>query len=236
MIDRDLNYGRHHIERFIRDAGPVGIALDLGAGHGTDLALARKCWPGAQLHAVEFWPPYVAEMVNQGIEVHSLNIERDPLPFLDGSVDVVLANQILEHTKELYWIFHEVSRVLKPGGSFIIGVPNLASLHNRLLLLLGRQPTPIRSASAHVRGFTESDLRDFVASCFPGGYTVLGRGGANFYPFPSSVAQLLARVLPSMAWGLFLRFVKSADYGAQFIEYPIRERLETNFYLGPSGY
>lgn len=63
-----------------------------------------------------------------------LNIERDPLPFADESVDIFMANQVLEHCKEIFWIFSEVSRCLKPGGCFIIGVPNLAALHNRLLL------------------------------------------------------------------------------------------------------
>ena len=53
----------------------------------------------------------------------------------------MIANQILEHTKEVFWIWHEIARVLAPQGQLILGVPNLASAHNRLLLLLGRQPT-----------------------------------------------------------------------------------------------
>jgi hypothetical protein len=35
-----------------------------------------------------------------------------------------------------------------------------------------------------------------------------------------------------MAWGIFLELEKVAPYGGQFLEYPVRERLETNFYLG----
>jgi hypothetical protein len=83
--------------------------------------------------------------------------------------------------KELFWIAHQVSRVLRVGGSFVIGVPNLASLHNRVLLALGRQPTSIRSASAHVRGFTKPDLAAFLGDCFPGGYRLDGLAGGNFY-------------------------------------------------------
>jgi SAM-dependent methyltransferase len=105
-------------------------------------------------------------------------------PFDDGSFDIIIANQILEHTIELFWIFHEITRVLKKGGGkLIIGVPNLASLHNRFLLSIGRQPTSIKSASAHIRGFTKPDMVCFVNTCWPGGYKLVKWGGSNFYPF-----------------------------------------------------
>jgi hypothetical protein len=47
-----------------------------------------------------------------------------------------------------------VSPVLRGRGSLIVGVPDLASMHGRILLACGHQPTQIRSASAHVHGFT----------------------------------------------------------------------------------
>jgi hypothetical protein len=53
----------------------------------------------------------------KGIIVHPLNIKRDMLPYDSGQIDAVIANQILEHTKELFWIFHEVTRVLARGAS-----------------------------------------------------------------------------------------------------------------------
>ena len=51
------------------------------------------------------------ELKSLGVSVFALHIERDALPFEDGSVDIVIANQILEHTKEFFWIFHQVSKV-----------------------------------------------------------------------------------------------------------------------------
>lgn len=143
MIDRTLNYGRHHIANFLRQASASpSLIVDLGAGHGADLATAESVHPSACLAGVESWPPYVEALSAKGITVYSLNIERDPFPFTDKSVDVVIANQVLEHCKEVFWIFSEVSRILKPGGCFIVGVPNLAALHNRFLLALGYQPSP----------------------------------------------------------------------------------------------
>ena len=232
MIDRSLNYGRHWIERFLRKLGPIAGAVDLGAGRGTDLAMVRRVAPDCALHAVECWPPYVEELSAQGVAVHPLNIEKDALPFPSRSVDVVIANQVLEHTKELFWIFHETTRVLRKGGAFLVGVPNLASLHNRFLLAIGRQPTSIKSASAHVRGFTKPDLLDFIETCFPHGYDLRGFGGSNFYPFPPAVARPLARLFPTMAWGMFFMLEKRGEYTDEFIRYPTTHPLETNYFLG----
>lgn len=233
MIDRSLNYGRHHIRRFLRQAGPAATIVDLGAGQGADLAAARAVFPQAALHGVESWAPYVQELSTQGVTVAQLNIERDPLPFADESVDIFIANQVLEHCKEIFWIFSEVSRTLRPGGCLIIGVPNLAALHNRLLLACGRQPSPIKSASAHIRGFTRHDLEHFLTSCWPGGYKLEGFGGANFYPFPPVLARPLAALLPNLAWGIFFLLRKAKPYHGEFQRFPPEQGLESNFYLGP---
>lgn len=232
MIDRSLNYGRHIVDKFLSQVDCAQVVLDLGAGHGDDLSLARRRFPSARLNAVECHPPYQAELKTRGIDVFALNIEGDQFPFEDVSVDVVIANQILEHTKELFWIFHEVSRVLTVGGHLIVGVPNLAALHNRVLLAAGKQPSPIKNNSAHVRGFTKPDMLRFVESCFPGGYRLQGFGGSNFYPFSPGLAKVLAAALPTMAWGIFFLFQKQKAYQTEFVDFPVRNRLETNFYTG----
>lgn len=233
MIDRSLNYGRPVVRRFLDRARPFSRVLDIGAGTGADLLAARAIEPTAELHAIEVFPPNVEALRNEGVYVTGLDLERDRLPFDEHTVDVVIANQILEHAKEIFWIFHEISRVLRLGGALIIGVPNLAALHNRILLAVGRQPSVINTASAHVRGFTRHDLVRFLNEVFPGGYEVRDHAGANFYPFPAMVAKPLARVLPGLAWGLFLRLEKRRAAGRAFLDFPAAHRLETNFYTGP---
>lgn len=232
MIDRSLNYGRHHVRDFLTTSRGYRTVIDLGAGQGDDLLLARQIEPSAQTHAVEVYPEYAARLAAKGIQVHPLNIERDRLPFPDGSLDVVMANQVLEHVKELFWIFHEISRVLPVGGKLILGIPNLAALHNRILLAFGRQPSPLKNNSAHIRGYTKMDLIRFLDSCFPGGYRMVKFGGSNFYPFPPVLARPLAGLFPNMAWSIFFLFEKQREYGREFLEFPRNERLETNFYVG----
>jgi SAM-dependent methyltransferase len=239
MIDRSLNYGRHHMERFLKAALPAGQAgaphwkvLDIGAGHGDDLLMARSVVPSAELIGIEPYLPYVQELQSKGIHVHSLNIEHDRFPFADGELDIVMANQIMEHTKEVFWILDQVTRSIKVGGHLLIGVPNLASLHNRILLALGMQPSPLKNNSAHVRGFTKGDMVRLLNTGFPGGYTLKGFGGSNFYPFPPPLARPLAAALPSMAWGIFFDFQKAQPYTGSYLKYPIEQQLETNFYVG----
>ncbi len=232
MIDRSLNYGRHNIKAFAKKLPKCESVLDLGAGYGADLAIAKCVWENTKLFAIEAYEPYIKKLCEQNVDVYPLDIEREVAPFDDASIDLIIANQILEHCKEIFWILHEVTRMLPIGGHLIIGVPNLASLHNRMLLLLGHQPSPIKSNSAHVRGFTKSDILSFLESCFPGGYALRGFSGSNFYPFPPLIAKPMAKFFPTMAWGIFFLLEKRRPYEGEFLHYPVSEQLETNFYLG----
>jgi SAM-dependent methyltransferase len=231
-IDRDLNYGRGAVEAYLRMKRGPRVILDLGAGQGDDLERARRVHPAAELHALECDPQKCRRLTARGFVVWQLDIERAQLPFASESVDVIIANQIFEHLKEIFWVFHEISRVLTMQGLLVLSAPNLASLHNRLLLLAGRQPTVLNLASAHVRGFTVPGLLHFLNTCFPGGYRMVARTGANFYPFPPAIAKPLARLLPGLAWGIVVALEKTRAYNDQFIRFVRQQQLETNFYVG----
>ena len=51
------------------------------------------------------------------------NIER--LPLADRSFDLVTANMVLEHVATPGGVFAEVSRVLRPGGRFVLHTPKV---------------------------------------------------------------------------------------------------------------
>ncbi|QNF34995.1 class I SAM-dependent methyltransferase [Adhaeribacter swui] len=233
MIDKQLNYGRHLIKKFISQAESNTSILDIGAGRGQDLLFAREINNKTELYAVENYPPYIKNLQDNAITVYNLDIERDKLPFDNESLDIIIVNQVLEHVKDVFWILHEITRVLKKGGHLIVGLPNLASFHNRLLLLLGEQPTIIQNNTAHVRGYTKSDFKKLLDSGFDSGYSLAHFGGSNFYPFPSLIAKPLAHLLPSMAWGIFMDWKKERPYlDNGFLKYPVEKQLETRFYLG----
>jgi SAM-dependent methyltransferase len=232
FVDHTETYGPRVIERFVRSLSAVESAVDLGAGLGRDLHIIRKAHPRSRLAAVEGGRQYAEGLRRLADEVHVLDIEHDALPFKTESLDLVISNQVLEHIKEVFWVFHEVSRSLRVGGRFLIGVPNVASLHNRVLLLFGIHPTQHKLCSAHVRPFSRRDTLRFLEACFPGGYVLEKFSGAQFYPFPVSLARPLARVFPTGAFSIFFLLRKVRAYRDEFATYPSRARLETNFWTG----
>ena len=233
-----LNYGRDIVRGWAADAaaqrsgGPVTV-LDIGLGGGTDLLGVKAALGGKGCFlGIESYAPNVENARKNGIEVADINIENTCFPYEDASIDIVMANQVLEHTKELFWIFAEVARILKPGGVFIVGVPNLASLHNRVALLTGRQPPSIKTLGPHVRGFTKEAMREFAQS---GDFFVLrAYAGSNFYPFPPAVARRLGRWLPGFAVGNFYRLERTAKTGS-FLDVLDREFFETPYFRGPDN-
>jgi len=165
-IDKQLNYGRSIILNYAKKIECQSV-LDLGAGQGIDLDIFKNQHPLIKSYVVENWGSNIEILEKNSHVVCGTDIEKERLPFDDNSIDCIILNQILEHTKDIFWIIHECTRVLMHSVSLIIGVPNLAALHNRVLLLLGKQPTCIQTNSAHVRGYTKGGMIDFM-NIFPG--------------------------------------------------------------------
>jgi SAM-dependent methyltransferase len=232
FTDQRESYGPHVVEELVRGLSGLRVVADLGAGSGRDLGIVRRLHPQAKLIAVEGGRQNANGLTAWADEVHEANIERDFLPLADGQADLIIANQVLEHTKEVFWIFHEVFRSLKVGGHFLFGVPNVCSMHNRVLMIVGRQPTQHKLCSAHVRPFSKNDTLAFLNACVPGGYQLAAFRGAQFYPFPVRLSRLLAGALPTFAFTIFFLIRKTAEYDGGFVTYPARAELETNFWTG----
>ena len=228
-VDKQLNYGRSMILNYAKQIECQSV-LDLGAGQGIDLDIFKNQHPLIKSYAVENWSSNIEILEKNGHVVCGTDIEKEKLPFDDNSIDCIILNQILEHTKDIFWIIHECTRVLRHSGSLIIGVPNLAALHNRALLLFGKQPACIQTNSAHVRGYTKGGMIDFM-NIFPG-YRLSDFSGSNFYPFSPFLAMPLSRILPTFSVSLFFRFTKVSEYNNQYIKYPIKEKLATNYFTG----
>jgi len=107
-----LNYGRdiirdwgatHAMECVTRD--PHIVAYDIGCGHGTDLINVinegdvRAANNGKliqwSLAGIESFPEYQKECKSLGIKTYSIDLERDEFPGKTGSVDILIANQVL---------------------------------------------------------------------------------------------------------------------------------------------
>ncbi|HEX3240782.1 MAG TPA: methyltransferase domain-containing protein [Solirubrobacterales bacterium] len=186
------------IERLLRPlaaAHPNATLLDVGCWDGELSARCGAALGAGRMLGVEVYEGPAAEAEARGLEVARVDLEAGRLPWPDNSVDVVVCNQVLEHLKNVWLPMTEMHRVLRVGGHAVLSVPNLASLHNRVLLGLGRQPTSIRVFGPHVRGYGFHEFREFVAR--DGAYEVESASSVGFYPLPTPWSAPLARLWPA---------------------------------------
>jgi SAM-dependent methyltransferase len=145
--------GAERVELFRRYVGGPGRrVLDLGCRDG---ALTREYAAGNEVVGVDADREALAEAGRLGIETHWADLDQ-PLPFDDGSFDVVVAGELLEHLRDPRAVLGEARRVLRPGGVFVASVPNAYRLKNRLRFLAGREPD---QDPTHLHMFSPDDVR-----------------------------------------------------------------------------
>lgn len=129
---KDSHYLRKLPEILPADrSGPVSM-LDLGAGHGRSLGLARQVlgadgviWRGVDIDDS-------SEHLSRPKDAPAVDIyDGTNLPYDDASFDVIWCKQVLEHVRYPDAVIGEVARVLKPGGLFIGSVSQLEPYHSR---------------------------------------------------------------------------------------------------------
>ncbi len=109
--------------------GPVSVALRK-LGYGVSALDIPEFHASERLRAL---------YARHAIPFAGLNLRLAPLPYEAESFDAVIFCEVMEH-----WNFNplpvlqDVNRVLKTGGYAYIGMPNQATIANRVKLLMGR--------------------------------------------------------------------------------------------------
>ena len=231
-----LQYGRDIIKdwsiEYLKNKDNIKI-LDIGLGEGNDLLNIKASLNNSkniEFYGVETYEPYLIKAREMGIEVFQVDIERERVPIDNNFFDIVIANQVLEHTKEWYFIIDEINRILKLNGILIIGVPNLASWHERLNLLFGRQPYNLDLLGPHIRGITHNNFISFIEN--GEGFKLIESKGSYIYGIFWSIKlnNLICKVFPKLCVSLFFKFKKIKNI--DFIKNLDKKFLETNFYKG----
>jgi methionine biosynthesis protein MetW len=137
--------------------------LDVGCGAGQSYAqlVSRRA---ASYVGVDVAPRAVEIARSSGLHADLID-DAASLPFEDGSFDVAICIEVMEHLFAPHLAAGEISRVLRPGGRLIVSAPNVAYWRLRLNMLLGIW-NPLGDALAveqpwrdpHIRFFTPATL------------------------------------------------------------------------------
>ena len=189
--DRAHRQARMLAEMLRGVSGPA-VIVDLGCGDGSALAVAAQRNPAHRFVGIDWSGDALRQARTLGLTVVRAGVAAD-LPVADGTADVVIMSELIEHLVDPDGAVAEARRVLRPGGSLLLSTPNLAAWYNRGLLALGIQPIfsevslrgvfgrPGRVVAGHLRLFTRRALTEFLTAS---GFRCVTVTGARYHDVP----------------------------------------------------
>jgi SAM-dependent methyltransferase len=159
LAEENYWFRRHEVvyQRLAGDcAGRDVLEAGCGEGYGADL-IADVSRSVIALDYDELTVAHVRARYPR-VDVHHGNLASLPLP--DGSVDVVVNFQVIEHLWNQPQFVAECARVLRPGGLLLMSTPN------RITFSPGLE-TPVNPF--HTRELNASELTELLVD---GGFTV----------------------------------------------------------------
>ena len=183
------------------------IVVDIGSAGG--LACAQLAAQGMRAIAADADLDALRAARRHAVGAVQLDA-TELLPFRSGSLDGILAGEILEHLYDPDRFLQECRRALRPNGVLVVTTPNLAALQDRIGFIIGRSPRHVdchhEYRRLHIRQFTKESLVKAVSLA---GLVPLDTT-ANFVVWRTSGRRVSSRMLARFLPGLGATLVISA--------------------------
>jgi SAM-dependent methyltransferase len=153
---------------------PGARVLDIGCRDG---GLRRFLPSGVRYQGIDITPEFA------GPDIMIRDISQG-IPFPEASIDCVFCIEVLEHVPNPYGTLSEIHRVLSPGGTLILSVPNPYHF-KELIWNLFRIP----DRQGHIYGWTRQTMTKLGEM---NGFRLEATGGTYLHP-PIPIFPLLAR-------------------------------------------
>lgn len=111
---------------FVAGVPGGGTLLDLGSYDGETLRHIAELRPDLRLRAVDI--AGVPSAYPAGCEFQRADLERERLPWPDGSMAAITCMHLVEHLQDAGFLVREVRRLLAPGGRVYFETPHPKTL------------------------------------------------------------------------------------------------------------
>jgi SAM-dependent methyltransferase/glycosyltransferase involved in cell wall biosynthesis len=170
------------LARWIAALAQAGRSLlDVGCGDGSRYA-RELIQAGVELHGVDVSPAAAEAAKKHGVKAVCASLS-ERLPFDSGSFDDAICLEVLQHLFDPEAAVREIFRVLRPGGRFLVTVPNVVNWKSRLVMLtsgqvrMGGSPLSVPPwRDPHIRWFSSATLRRLVQTV---GFEPCGQSGLS---------------------------------------------------------
>lgn len=140
--------------------------LDIGCGDGY---IASQFVNKFKTYGLDISEKALAKAKAKRIITKQLDANKIEIPFKDGFFDNISCLDVLEHLIDPIAFTKEIYRILKKGGTFIVCVPNILNIINRIHFLFGNFVDVMDVAhknnelfSEHIKMFSKDKLEKLL--------------------------------------------------------------------------
>ena len=195
------NIERQEIRRLrqtiVTEVPPKGWILDVGCGGAW---LAKQLVPkGRRVISMDISDINPIKALRQTPATNHAAVVADvyALPFSPGSIDCIVASEIIEHVPDPKTFLSHLYQVLRPGGRLIVTTPYNELIRTSLCIHCNR----LTPHNAHLHSFTEDSFRRIL----PAGIKGVRTRVFNNKLLVKTQLQWLLRFLPFSQWAIIDR-------------------------------